>query len=197
MADLTAEAVRAGLVSISRATAAILSRQSLVDSELFRIKTLLILREQISPFDLHSPGTYLPFSDTSLRDSALYRLFARAIPTMTFINQDGLRLIEEALKDSTNKLIEGICRDVCGTVITLIQQYEQFMAQASSAEDRFPLEEQQVVNMLASFAEGTDRLEDTVGKIALYIDSPATQGILFAPVRVGGERRRVRSRGFC
>ena len=196
MADITAEAVGALLVAIGRATAMITSNQSLIDGELFRIKTLLILREQISPFDLHSPGTYLPFSDTSLHDSALYRLFRRAIPTMTFINQDGLRLIEDALKESTNRLIEGICRDVCGTVITLIQQYEQFMAQASSAEDRFPLEEEQVVNMLASFAEGTDRLEDTVGKIALYIDSPATQGILFAPVRVE-ERERLKSRGSC
>lgn len=183
MADLTVEGIQAVLHSIQTATDIITNKQSVIDGELFRIKTLLILREQISPFDIHSTSTYLPFSETSLQDSVLYRLFKRAIPTISFINQDGLRLIEESLKKSTNNLIEAICRDVCDDSITLIQQYEQFMSQAFT-EDKFPLEEEQVVNLISSFQDGVDRLEDIVGKIALYIDSPATQGILFAPIRV-------------
>ena len=183
MADLTVEAVRAVLHSIQSATQLISQQESVVDGELFRIKTLLILREQISPFDIQSTSTYLPFSETSLQDNLLYRLFKRAIPTISFINQDGLRLLEDALKESTNNLIESICRDVCDSTIVLVQQYEQFMSQAFS-EDKFPLEEEQVLNLVSTFRDGVDRLEDTVGKIALYIDSPATQGILFAPVRV-------------
>ena len=66
-----------------------------------------------------------------------------------------------------------------------VQQYEQFMAQASSAEEKFPLTEEQVVSLVSSFKEGISGLDDLAGKMALYIDSPATQGILFAPVRVG------------
>lgn len=184
MADLTVEAVQAVLHSILTASQMISSQQSVIDGELFRIKTLLILREQISPFDIQSTSTHLPFSDTSLQDNILYRLFKRAVSTIAFINQDGLHLLEEALKESTNHLIEAICRDVCNSTIVLIQQYEQFMSQAF-AEDKFPLEEEQVVNLVSTFQEGTERLYGTVGKIALYIDSPATQGILFAPVRVG------------
>ena len=57
------------------------------------------------------------------------------------------------------------------------------MSQAFS-DDHFPLEERQVVNMISSFQEGVSRLDTIVNKIALYVDSPATQGILFAPVRV-------------
>ncbi|KNB43157.1 hypothetical protein JH06_5119 [Blastocystis sp. subtype 4] len=173
MADITVEAVSNVLIAIQRATSIIETAQ-----------TLLILREQISPFDLHSPGTYLPFSDRSLTESTLFRLFAKAIPTITFINQDGLKLIETALKDSTNRLIEAICRTVCGPVILIIQEYEHYMATTASSTERFPLFENQVISILTSFQEGVEGLDDIVGKIALYVDSPATQGILFAPVRV-------------
>ena len=183
MADLTVESVQAVLHSIQIASQMITNQESIIDGELFRIKTLLILREQISPFDLHSTSTYLPFSDISVKDNALYRLFSKAIPTISFINQDSLRLIEDSLKESTNNLIQAICHTVCNSTITLIQQYEQFMSQAFS-DDHFPLEERQVVNMISSFQEGVNRLDNIVNKIALYVDSPATQGILFAPVRV-------------
>lgn len=183
MADLTVEAVQAVLCSIQAATEAISSQQTELDGELFRIRTLLILREQISPFDLQSSSTFLPFSETALQDNALYRLFKRAIPTFSFINQDGLRLIEDDLKVSTNRYIKAILMSVCETTILLIQQYEQFMSQAFN-EDKFPLEEEQVVNLISSFQDGVDRLEDVVKKITLYIDSPSTQGILFDPIRV-------------
>ena len=201
MADITVEAVSNVLIAIQRATSIIETAQvistlltyfqSVIDGELFRVKTLLILREQISPFDLHSPGTYLPFSDRSLTESTLFRLFAKAIPTITFINQDGLKLIETALKDSTNRLIEAICRTVCGPVILIIQEYEHYMATTASSTERFPLFENQVISILTSFQEGVEGLDDIVGKIALYVDSPATQGILFAPVRV-----RVRQKNY-
>ena len=158
----------------------------MIDAELFRIKTLLILREQISPFDLSSPGTYLPFSDRAIAENALYRLFAKAIPTITFINQDGLKLIENALKESTNRLIESICRLVCESVITVIQEYERYMAEQTNSKEKYPLLENQVISLIASFDEGVEELDNVVGKIALYVDSPVTQGILFAPVRVSG-----------
>lgn len=156
----------------------------MIDAELFRIKTLLILREQISPFDLSSPSTHLPFSDRSIADNSLYRLFAKAIPTINFINQDGLKLIENALKESTNRLIESICRLVCEGVITIIQEYEQYMAEQTNSKEKYPLMENQVISLIASFEEGVEELDNVVGKIALYVDSPVTQGILFAPVRV-------------
>lgn len=184
MADITVEAVGAVLVAIRRAAALLAVQQSPIDAQLFSIKTLLILREQISPFDLHAPNASLPFSDTSLRDSVLYRLFRRAVATIAFISQDSVKLIEDALKASTNAFIEAVCFSVCEPAVRFIQQYEQFMAQASSAEERFPLAEEQVVSLVASFKEGISGLGDLAGKMALYIDSPATQGILFAPVRV-------------
>lgn len=185
MADITVEAVEAVLLAIRRAAALLAVQQSPIDAQLFSIKTLLILREQISPFDLHSSNASLPFSDTSLRDSALYRLFRKAVSTITFINQDSVKLIEDALKASTNAFIEAVCNSVCEGTVRFVQQYEQFMAQASSAEEKFPLTEDQVVSLVSSFKEGISGLDDLAGKMALYIDSPATQGILFAPVRVG------------
>ena len=184
MTDPTAEAIQAVLASIARAAHLLALQQGPVDAQLFTIKTLLILREQISPFDLHSTGTRLPFSDTSLRDSTLYRLFRRAVPTIAFITQDSIKLIEDALKASTNAFIEAVCRSVCDSAVRFVQQYEQFMAQASSGEEKFPLTEEQVVSLVSSFKEGIGGLDDLAGKVALYIDSPATQGILFAPVRV-------------
>lgn len=185
MIDLTAEAVQAVLTAITRAAHLLAVQQGPVDAQLFTIKTLLILREQISPFDLHVTGSRLPFSDTSLRDSALYRLFRRAVATIAFITQDSIKLIEDALKTSTNAFIEAVCLSVCDSAVRFIQQYEQFMAQASSSDEKFPLTEEQVVSLVSSFKEGVGGLDDLAGKVALYIDSPATQGILFAPVRVG------------
>lgn len=73
---------------------------------------------------------------------------------------------------------------MCDSAVRFVQQYEQFMAQASSGEEKFPLTEEQVVSLVSSFKEGIGGLDDLAGKVALYIDSPATQGILFAPVRV-------------
>lgn len=58
------------------------------------------------------------------------------------------------------------------------------MATTASAGEKFPLAEQQVISVVEEFQEGVGQLENIVGKIALYVDSPATQGILFAPVRV-------------
>ena len=183
MADLTIESIQAVLTIIESASQMISSQQSIIDGELFHIKTLLILREQISPFDIHSTSTYLPFSEISVSENPLYRLFNKAISTITYINKDSLKLIEDALKKSTNTLIDNICRTVCETTIILIQEYEQFMSQAFS-EDKFSLTEEQVVNLLANFTEGTYQLEQIVKKMALYIDSTATQGILYAPIRV-------------
>lgn len=59
------------------------------------------------------------------------------------------------------------------------------MATTASAGEKYPLAEQQVISVVEEFQEGVGQLENIVGKIALYVDSPATQGILFAPVRVG------------
>ena len=187
MVDLTAEAIQAVLVSIARAARLLALQQGSIDAQLFTIKTLLILREQISPFDLHASGARLPFSDTSLRDNTLYRLFRKAVPTIAFITQDSIKLIEDALKTSTNAFIEAVCLSVCDSAVRFVQQYEQFMAQATSSDEKFPLTEEQVVSLVSSFKEGVSGLDDLAGKVALYIDSPATQGILFAPVRVREE----------
>ena len=74
---------------------------------------------------------------------------------------------------------------MCESVITVIQEYEQYMAEQTNSKEKYPLLENQVISLIASFNEGVEELDNVVGKIALYVDSPVTQGILFAPVRVG------------
>ena len=60
------------------------------------------------------------------------------------------------------------------------------MAEQTNSKEKYPLLENQVISLIASFDEGVEELDNVVGKIALYVDSPVTQGILFAPVRVSG-----------
>jgi len=110
-----------------------------VDSQLFLIKHLLLLREQLVPFDisLRSVSRELDFSRTgeaftrflntskqklfsvNLADNSLVRVGRDVVGTVTEVHTDGQRTLEEDLKNVCNEFINSVAETMTGDVETI------------------------------------------------------------------------------
>merc|ERR1712087_354397 len=125
------------LVTLARRLAA---KSSTVHGHLFLIKHLLILREQISPFDVDFSitETTLDFGHmtqylTELVSSNKYSLvevFQHTIPTVTKHQLNSKKSMESVLKRGCEAFIETQTNLMIGPLISLIAKYKQQTAAA-------------------------------------------------------------------
>jgi hypothetical protein len=180
-------------------------KSGVLHSDLFLVKNLLILREQLSPFDmqLRSVERQLDFSDAGKAVSRFIANRNRRLFSMTSENAlvtllsegmstreksiDSKRDLEDALRSACNDFIEHTSVSLAGPVVTFVEQCKS--ASSAGSGGLASLSEQSFMAgeyVLAVMTRALDRLEPELGEIntqmSLYMDSAATRSILLKPV---------------
>jgi hypothetical protein len=185
----------------SRATAARVTND--VDGLLFTAKNLLVLREQLSPFaaTLTSTTQSLDWRATASALSALVAggvgnagallSFSAANPLLAFL-QNGMPTVAEArvdFKAHLEALLKGTCEAFISRSASLLVGGVAAWAAARAAPGAPPaLDGARFAADAAALLEGARRdllalLPPLRRRLGLYLGSPLTASILFAPVR--------------
>lgn len=196
--EMALEAVQACTKSLKDGAAYIKQRKGIVHSDLFMVKHMLILREQLSPFDieLRSVERQLDFSDAGKAVARFLKNRNRRLFSMSTENAlvsllregvsvqessvDSKRDLEDALRSACNEFIENTVKSVAGDLIEMV---ENCKVSTNSESSSTKLSADSVESSLAKTAGG---LEESMGEVTsqmgLYLDNPATQSILLKPV---------------
>ncbi|CAB9508404.1 Golgi complex subunit 3 [Seminavis robusta] len=187
--DIALQSVQACTKCLRDGAVYINGRKGQMHSDLFLVKHLLVLREQLSPFDieLRSVERQLDFSDAGRAVARFLANRNRRLFSMTTENAlitllregvsvqessvDSKRDLEDALRSACNDFIEHTCKSVAGDLMTFVETNKGSMNPAAL---------QDVV------AKTDAALDDSFGEVltqmGLYLDNPATQNILLKPV---------------
>jgi len=186
-------------------------KSGVLHSDLFLVKHLLILREQLSPFDiqLRSVERQLDFSDAGKAVSKFLANRNRRLFSMSTHNAlvtllcegvstressiDSKRDLEDALRSACNDFIEHTVVSLIAPVLTFIDQCKSHVTAANSGLGGeggvSSLRKQSFMDVeyvRAIVNRTLDRLEPELGELTtqmgLYMDNSATAGILLKPV---------------
>jgi hypothetical protein len=174
-------------------------RKGIMHSDLFLVKHLLILREQLSPFDieLRSVERQLDFSEAGKAVARFLanrnrRLFSMSTENalLTLMREgvsvqessvDSKRDLEDALRSACNDFIEHTSKTAAGDLLTMIEQCRA--AEVDSIPYKAQLNADAVVNLLLKSNDDIARVvAEVTEQMKLYLDSPGTQSILLKPV---------------
>ncbi|XP_071732126.1 conserved oligomeric Golgi complex subunit 3-like isoform X3 [Rutidosis leptorrhynchoides] len=210
---LAQEAVEFCSVSIQKASKLIAKRSSQMDGQLFLIKHLLILREQIAPFDIEFSVTHkeLDFShllehlrrilrgQTSLFDWSRSTSLARTLSPRVLESQiDAKKELEKNLKTTCEEFIMSVTKSVVDPMLSFVTKVTAVrVALSSSAQNQKldsamgkPLKDQafaspdKVAEIVHKVnAAMQNELPRVMEKMKLYLQNPSTRTILFKPVK--------------
>ncbi|XP_057864087.2 conserved oligomeric Golgi complex subunit 3 isoform X1 [Cryptomeria japonica] len=200
-------------MSIQRASKVIERKASQMDGQLFLIKHLLILREQIAPFDIEFAVTHkeLDFShllehlrrilrgQASLFDWSKSTSLARTFSPRVLESQvDAKKEVEKKLKTTCEEFIMSVTKLAVEPMLSFVTKvtalklaFSSAGREPSSESDNFkPLRNQAFATpeKLAELVEKVDRaiaedLPGAVSKMKLYLQNPSTRSILFKPIK--------------
>lgn len=210
---LAQEAVEFCSISIQNASKSISKRSTPMDGQLFLIKHLLILREQIAPFDIEFSVTHkeLDFShllehlrrilrgQASLFDWSRSTSLARTLSPRVLESQtDAKKELEKNLKATCEEFIMSVTKLVVDPMLSFVTKVTAVKAALSSGN-----QDQKVDSVLAkplknqAFA-APDKVAELVQKVGtsmdeelpkvmikmkLYLRNPSTRLILFKPIK--------------
>uniref|UniRef100_A0A7N4P2M8 Conserved oligomeric Golgi complex subunit 3 n=1 Tax=Sarcophilus harrisii TaxID=9305 RepID=A0A7N4P2M8_SARHA len=207
---LSQEALSACIQSLLGASDSISKNKTQVDGQLFLIKHLLILREQIAPFHTEFTIKEISLDLKKTRDAAFKILNPMTVPRFFRLNSnnaliefllEGTPEIREHYLDS-KKDVDRHLKSACEQFIQqqtklFIEQLEEFMSKVSALKTmanqggpKYTLSQQPwaqpvKVNDLVSSAYKMikTKLPLTLRSMSLYLSNKDTEFILFKPVR--------------
>lgn len=208
---LAQEAVEVCASSIQKASKQIAKRSSTMDGQLFLIKYLLILREQIAPFDIEFSVTHkeLDFShllehlrrilrgQASLFDWSRSSSLARTLSPRVLESQiDAKKELEKNLKATCEEFIMSVTKlvvDPMLSFVTKVTAVKVSLSLGSQNQDSGiskPLKDQafatpeKVAELVQKVGSAIlQELPRVMGKMKLYLQNPTTRTILFKPIR--------------
>ncbi|KAK4479013.1 hypothetical protein RD792_014522 [Penstemon davidsonii] len=210
---LAQEAVEFCSISIQKASKQIAKKSSIMDGQLFLIKHLLILREQIAPFDIEFSVTHkeLDFShllehlrrilrgQASLFDWSRSSSLARTLSPRVLESQiDAKKELEKSLKATCEEFIMSVTKLVVDPMLSFVTKVTAVKVALSSGSQNQKMDSA-VVRRLKDQAFATPEkvaeLVEKVGsaiqkelpivmaKMKLYLQNPSTRAILFKPIK--------------
>ncbi|KMT03429.1 hypothetical protein BVRB_8g191140 [Beta vulgaris subsp. vulgaris] len=210
---LAQEAVEVCSLSIQKASKLISQRSSPMDGQLFLIKHLLILREQIAPFDIEFSVTHkeLDFShlldhlrrllrgQASLFDWSRSSSIARTFSPRVLESQvDAKKELEKILKSTCEEFIMSVTKLIVDPLLSFVAKVTAVKISLSSGSQnqKFetvmakPLKEQafatpEKVSELVQKVSAMiqQELPRVIQKMKLYLLNPSTRTILFKPIK--------------
>ena len=210
--DMALQSVRSCTRCLKDGAEYIKSHKSQMDADLFLVKHFLILREQLSPFDieLRSVERQLDFSDAGKAvarflanrnrrvfsvstENALITLLREGV-TVQEASVDSKRDLEDALRSSCNDFIEHTAYLVAGDVLDTVESYRN--RDGTSSTD-IPTAES-IVSMLKVLSESIEsKLMEVKVQMNSYLENGATQSILLKPVSRKVTRALEEMRKLC
>ncbi|KAK6126691.1 hypothetical protein DH2020_039571 [Rehmannia glutinosa] len=195
-----------------KASKLITKRSSTMDGQLFLIKFLLILREQIAPFDIEFSVTHkeLDFShllehlrrilrgQASLFDWSRSTSLARTLSPRVLESQiDAKKELEKSLKATCEEFIMSVTKLVVDPMLSFATKVTAVKVALSSGSQNQketamskPLKNQafatpeKVAELVQKVGSAIQQeLPRVMGKMKLYLQNPATRAILFKPIK--------------
>lgn len=210
---LAQEAVEVCSESIQKASKLIAKRSTPMDGQLFLIKHLLILREQIAPFDIEFSVTYkeLDFShllehlrrilrgQASLFDWSRSTSLARTLSPRVLESQiDAKKELEKSLKATCEEFIMAVTKLVVDPMLSFVTKVTAVKVALSSGNQNQkvdslvakPLKDQafatpdKVAELVQKVTAAIQQeLPLVMAKMKLYLQNPSTRTILFKPIK--------------
>ncbi|BFG39531.1 conserved oligomeric Golgi complex subunit 3 isoform X1 [Prunus yedoensis var. nudiflora] len=210
---LAQEVVEVCSTSIQKASKLIARRSSPMDGQLFLIKNLLILREQIAPFDIEFSVTHkeLDFShllehlrrilrgQASLFDWSRSTSLARTLSPRVLESQiDAKKELEKSLKTTCEEFIMSVTKLVVDPMLSFVTKVTAVKVAMSSGSQNQkaesvlakPLKDQafatpdKVAELVQKVAAAIQQeLPIVMTKMKLYLQNPSTRTILFKPIK--------------
>jgi hypothetical protein len=210
---LAQEAVEVCSSSIQKASKLIMKKSSPMDGQLFLIKHLLILREQIAPFEIEFSVTHkeLDFShllehlrrilrgQASLFDWSRSSSLARTLSPRVLESQiDAKKELEKNLKATCEEFIMSVTKQVVDPMLSFVTKVTAVKVALSAGSQNQKLElvmakplKDQAFATPEKVAELIQKVSDAVHqdlpkvmmKMKLYLQNPSTRTILFKPIK--------------
>jgi hypothetical protein len=172
-------------LNLEPAGAVVLDAEPQLHSQLFLAKHLLILREQITPFEISFARTtlHLDFSQLYAVLGNIARLFSvsglkdllsSVAPSLSQVSEDSKKGLDQQLRACCESFIVTATRSVAGSMLTVVEK-------AAAGGKPTALECRRAVDEAAA---GQARLWARVREaVALYLVNSATRMVLLRPVR--------------
>ncbi|ONM04388.1 sec34-like family protein [Zea mays] len=213
MSSSATEAVEVCSTSLQNASRVISKKATPMDGQLFLIKHLLILREQIAPFDIEFSVTHkeLDFShlldhlrrilrgQVSLFDWSRSTSLARTFSPRVLENQiDARKELEKSLKATCEEFIMSITKLVVDPMLSFVTKVTAVKVALSSGSQGQKLDSVLAKPLKTQAFASPDKVAELVQKVAaaiqqdlpkvmtkmrLYLQNPSTRMILFKPIK--------------
>ncbi|KAL3152568.1 hypothetical protein ABBQ32_001593 [Trebouxia sp. C0010 RCD-2024] len=204
---LAQDAVHAATVCVQAASRQLAKQSSLMDAQLFTIKQLLILREQIAPFEADFAVTEYDLDFSHMRDhlrrimagkaslftfsasNAMVQLVSRGGPRILQNQVDSKKELEKQVKASCEAFIMAVTKLTVEPMLSFITKVTAVKVATSNSSSKRLREQafaspERLVEMVHKVQTAMQTLlPKAISKMKMYLNNPSTHSVLFKPIK--------------